>query len=1266
MKKKYRRHLSRGSYFWEKNKRTVMIASAVGILGLGVGAAVPILFNNSLVGSNELLSGTSEISLKENYNKSFNYTEVLQNLKVSKTNFENEEIKVERDDLEKFIEMKNFPETTNFIFEDAIHDAEKEEIKISFSVDKYKENGEVIDGFKKFNFTMKYLPSSKMTSTNSSEDESGLNRMQIQNKLINGSSDGKVSLANIKEFAEIKNAPENATYRLLSCTEDQNARASGSITEVILLADKFINDFGQETENDLKLKLEIKSEAPDFKNTKITFNPNIINNKSFNQTRDFLTQGMRESKLNIENATQFFVIDNLPTNSSVTLLNYELNTTNSTAEFNLRFSKFINENGKEIREYETEKMSIPVKTKNTSYKLRTLSEEEKQYNITQVENFLTNGSDDNTVDYFNLLRYVDFKDASPYAEYKLEKIEKVNSRVNMSDVKIAIEISFDKVYINDVSVDADEKIEMVIDGVEIRKTEINFNADAPAWEGSAYDFERAILEDSKNPSNREINLENKVFRKYFNLTGELNDTTIMLSTIPGSYNDPTFKSELIMTGWALEDGTVSKEQKIVDFTIALDYVLGIDADGMITGFRSTFKGSKEHVIIPIGGPVSNDPVRGVAKNAFKDEKEIKKITMPHNMNRFVNIEEGAFAGLHLEEDLVITNSVQKLGEGILAGTTFAEGKLASLSDRFWDPDHTWRKGYEGEWKVRNNKDSTKIIYRNAATDFTFTDFVKDLTNDVGVGGMIPEAKLSEILELYPMAVSGISDNDYKLMSAEEDKNKNMALITVSPRRYYNQNGHLLDNSSRAFGWELEIQTGGVAINALNVNATTGLIEGFNETWLNTAYSRDFKGTGVLNIPKTIDGIEIKGFAEPSNGESVLIKAEHFLKEITFEKGLIITDIPNNAFKGSSSLRKFDFTNIKTIGNSAFERTGFETFELGENTKKIGNSAFKFCYELKTADLNNVEEIGKYAFEYSPLKEVNIPNVRVIGERAFSSTELVNVEIPFCIKTIGERAFTSISKLESLTLPSNFSIYDHSPYWAYGVKESLITIREQIIVEDENFTMSEEDGLILSIKKRVDGKITIPNTIAGKPVRSIQGETVFKNQPTLTEVEILAENMTTIDKNTFVRSYEGCAPIRKITAPFVKTIEEHGIRSISTLRKAEFASLTEVGFNAFLDCWELSEITAPNLEIIGESSFYGCSFMTTIDFPKLKEIGNNAFSAMTRLDSVILPDSLTKVGSSIFRNCENLRIISVPSFMDPSTNTEWCEGINKEKVTITVR
>ena len=83
-----------------------------------------------------------------------------------------------------------------------------------------------------------------------------------------------------------------------------------------------------------------------------------------------------------------------------------------------------------------------------------------------------------------------------------------------------------------------------------------------------------------------------------------------------------------------------------------------------------------------------------------------------------------------------------------------------------------------------------------------------------------------------------------------------------------------------------------------------------------------------------------------------------------------------------------------------------------------------------------------------------------------------------------------------------------------------------------------------------------------------------------------------------------------------------------------ADKTKIVDSAFQNCQRLSSIVIPDtVTSIGTYSFFGCSSLTSIDFGKgIKTIGNAVFYYCSSLTYIVIPDSVETIGLNAFHTC----------------------------------
>jgi len=179
---------------------------------------------------------------------------------------------------------------------------------------------------------------------------------------------------------------------------------------------------------------------------------------------------------------------------------------------------------------------------------------------------------------------------------------------------------------------------------------------------------------------------------------------------------------------------------------------------------------------------------------------------------------------------------------------------------------------------------------------------------------------------------------------------------------------------------------------------------------------------------------------------------------------------------------------------------------------------------------------------------------------------------------------------------------------------------------------------------ISGIITIPSTIAEKPVLSI-GASAFANYDnTETTNIVLPSSLTTIGASAF----RSCSAVYELTIPdTVQSIGEMAFHSCSGLYTLKLGSgLKNIGQKAFYQCQNLNldgVLTLPSGLISIEHEAFSISAasgspLSNVVFSKgLEYIGWQAFY-YANIQTMTLPDSLIYIGADAFRYCRDLAII----------------------------
>ena len=173
-------------------------------------------------------------------------------------------------------------------------------------------------------------------------------------------------------------------------------------------------------------------------------------------------------------------------------------------------------------------------------------------------------------------------------------------------------------------------------------------------------------------------------------------------------------------------------------------------------------------------------------------------------------------------------------------------------------------------------------------------------------------------------------------------------------------------------------------------------------------------------------------------------------------------------------------------------------------------------------------------------------------------------------------------------------------------------------------------------------VSIPDTHKGEPVISIRGNG-FSNMPFLKEA-VLPDSITEIRGQAFLND----SSLRTVKLPKnLVTLGGGAFKNCMYLDDVELPeTLTELGGESFMNAKSLRSIVLPsNLKEIRGDTFSGCIALTSVNIPdSVTRVGGHAFEGCTSLKEVTTtPGSqLAEIGSSAFRDCDNLYTITIPA------------------------
>ena len=389
----------------------------------------------------------------------------------------------------------------------------------------------------------------------------------------------------------------------------------------------------------------------------------------------------------------------------------------------------------------------------------------------------------------------------------------------------------------------------------------------------------------------------------------------------------------------------------------------------------------------------------------------------------------------------------------------------------------------------------------------------------------------------------------------------------------------------------------------------------------------------VNLPRGLKKIGLNAFANCSN-----------LLSISIPDG--VEEIGMYAFANDSRLNTIKFgenSNLKSIGNFAFQNCGLFNFELPTNLERVNGSAFVGCTNLKNYSVRKGNKafiaqggvlysktkntivafpagkkvitytlpdetltVGTYAFTYSKIETIKLNNVKTIEESAFLGSQLISLTIPDSVISLGDLVFAYNSNLREVIIGNGITTI---PSGAFIMDQLLVNVK---IPKNVQYIMGGQSG------GAFETCYSLTNvTFEENSKLAYIGSKAFA----LTNINkiIIPKNVVEIDGSAFANNFN----------LFEVTFEVDSV-------------LRSIGSNAFAYTFSLENITLPeNLLTIGAFAFCGSGLNSVILPKNLVTIGDFAFLE-SGLNSVTLPKNLTKLGAGAFASCHLLENIFIES------------------------
>ena len=380
--------------------------------------------------------------------------------------------------------------------------------------------------------------------------------------------------------------------------------------------------------------------------------------------------------------------------------------------------------------------------------------------------------------------------------------------------------------------------------------------------------------------------------------------------------------------------------------------------------------------------------------------------------------------------------------------------------------------------------------------------------------------------------------------------------------------------------------------------------------------------------------------------------------------------------------------VKTIGSMAFDsNTTITKVVIPHGVTSLEIDAFEDCSNLVEAILpQSLTSIGSWAFNRCyKLVNVTIPSsVTSIDSYAFGSTAITSIYIPKSVTYINASAFYNCTKLESIIVDEENSVYDSrnncnaiiqsvddtlirasnntvipstvkviGAYAFMGATQSSISLSENVITINSNafYSMPNLTSVVMTNVYTIGSyafynSSKLSSVTLNEGVDSI-GSYAFAGTSALTSI-VIPNTVTYLGDSAFASS-----GLTSVNIPNgISMIYDYTFANTKLTSVHIPANVESIGYSAFFNVTTLQTVTMENgVTYIDGYAFQNCTNLVTVNMSAyVTQIGDGVFYNCSKLKNFVMPAGVTSIGANAFYNCDALTAIWVPSSASVSASS----------------
>ena len=411
-------------------------------------------------------------------------------------------------------------------------------------------------------------------------------------------------------------------------------------------------------------------------------------------------------------------------------------------------------------------------------------------------------------------------------------------------------------------------------------------------------------------------------------------------------------------------------------------------------------------------------------------------------------------------------------------------------------------------------------------------------------------------------------------------------------------------------------------------------------------------------------------------------------------GYPVTVIGEDALAGYDRIKSITIPeSVTAIDMRAFKNcTGLESITIPDTVYYISGDAFMNCTSLKSIKLPaSLKLVNPGVFSNcTALEEIVIPDfvTEIMVGAFYECTNLKTVTLGRRIEKLWADVFMDCDNLTEINFSgtmARWNAIEKDDEWNFG---SIITVVhcsdgdveiKSITPEPEydgsrglEYRIEGDHAVLVGIGTCTDKEIIVASTYNGLPVTAIGRKAIYSLDG-ITRV-VISDTVTHLD----YMAIAWCSDLESIHIPAnLTTMEEYAIIAFGNIRSITVdpnnpnyysvnnclinretkalilgcdtsiiptdGSISAIAPKAFIRCDGIESITIPEgVTKIGEDAFYDCSALKSIELPEsLITIDSSAFANCSSLQNVKLGGKVEYMGDYVFSECNQLGEIILP-------------------------